>query len=131
MDISNPTFVGFYAAWLLVVWMVAFSLWTNYYLDIWAITSKRLVVVDQKRLFHRQTSSFRLERLQDMSVSFHGIIGTFLDFGTLEADTASGEDKFRATGLSHPRELKALVIGAADQTMSHGTKTGEQQDGLG
>ena len=85
---AGSAFVAFYAAWLLLIWMGIFGVWTNYYLDIWTLTNKRLIVVDQLSLFHRHTGSFRLERLQNMNVEYHGIIETLLDFGTLEADTA-------------------------------------------
>ena len=90
-------------------------MWTNYYLDVWTITNKRLIAIDQHGLFHRETASFRLERLQDMNVEINGIIATFLDYGILEAQTAGGDDdKFRATGLPHPRELKSLILEASD-----------------
>lgn len=104
-----------YAIWVLLIWMALFSVWTNYYLDIMTITNKRIVVVDQLGFFSRSTGSFRLERLQDINVDIHGIIATFLDFGTLEAQTASGsEEEFRVHGLPHPRELRATILRAAD-----------------
>jgi uncharacterized membrane protein YdbT with pleckstrin-like domain len=103
-----------YAAWFLIVWMALFSIWTNYYLDVWTITNKRLVAVDQRGLFHRNTGSFRLERLQDINVSVRGIIPTFLNFGDLEVETASNDQKFVARGIPDPQELKALILKAAD-----------------
>lgn len=125
-----PTLVALYTAWLILIWMALFSIWTNYYLDIWTLTNKRLIAVDQQDLFHRHTSSFRLERLQDMSVEFHGIIETFLDFGTIEADTAghNGEN-FRVSGIPKPRELKAQILHAADITMR--TDTPDPSKGVG
>ena len=113
---STPMLSGLYAVWLLFIWMALFNVWTNYYLDVWTITNKRLIAVDQQGLFHRHVGSFRLERLQDMNASIHGIVATFLNFGTLEAQTASGDDGFRASGLPDPQELKALILRAADET---------------
>lgn len=117
---SAPFILGLYSAWLLILWMMLFGIWTNYYLDVWTITSKRLIVIDQREFFNRTTGSFRLERLQDVNVEINGMIATFLDFGTLEAVTAGGnQEEFRASGLPSPRELKALILEAADQTFSH------------
>lgn len=131
VSISTPLAVALYAGWLLLAWMTFFNVWTNYYLDIWTLTSKRLIAVDQKNLFHRHTGSFRLERLQDMNVEFHGIIETLLDFGTLEADTAGESlgghgNGFRVRGLPHPRELKAEILKASDALMRryHGYDAG-------
>ncbi len=115
---SVPLIVALYAAWLILIWMAVFNIWTNYYLDVWTLTNKRLIAVDQKGLFHRSTSSFRLERLQDMNVEINGIIATLLDFGTLHAKTAGkGEEDFKAHGLPTPRELKAEILVATDALM--------------
>lgn len=117
-----------YLAWLLISWMAAWNAWTNYYLDVWIITNKRLIAIDQQGLFSRATGSFRLERLQDINVEINGIIATMLDYGTLQAQTAAGSDtEFRATGLPHPRELKAIILSATDVLMSTESK---HSDGL-
>lgn len=118
IDAYRPELTFFYAWWLLIHWMMLAYVWTDQYLDIWAITDRRIIRVDQVRLFHRQTGSFRLERLQDMNVEINGIIATLLDFGTIEAQTASGSEKeFRAPYIPKPRELKALILKEADRRM--------------
>ena len=106
--------IALFSGWLLIMWMTLFSIWTNYYLDIWTITNKRLISVDQQGLFNRNTGSFRLERLQDINVSVYGIVATFLDYGDLQAETASEDKDFVARGIPHPQELKALILSAAD-----------------
>ncbi len=111
----SPLFIALYAAWLTLAWMGLFGVWTNYYLDVWTVTSKRLIVVDQQGLFNRKTGSFRLERLQDVNVSVKGILATLLNYGTIEAETASGDDNFIARAVPKPQELKAQILGAADK----------------
>lgn len=108
----------FLAAWFLVMWMMAFTAWTDYYLDVWTITNKRIIAVDQRGLFNRSISSFRLERLQDLNIHINGIIATALNFGTLEAETASRDDSFIIHGVPRPRDIKALIQGCADQLIA-------------
>lgn len=115
LDSYNGVLLALFAAWLLIMWMVLFSIWTNYYLDIWTITSKRLIAVDQRGLFYRNTGSFRLERLQDINISIRGLVATFLDYGDLQAETASDDREFVARNIPHPQELKALILSAADR----------------
>ncbi len=103
-----------FSAWLLIIWMALFNVWTNYYLDVWTITNKRCVAVDQKGMFFRTTASFRLERLQDIIVSVNGIIPTLLDYGSLEIQTAGEERNFKEYGLPSPGNLKALILTATD-----------------
>ncbi len=105
----------FYLMWLLFMWMSLAAVLLNHYLDVWAITNRRIIAVDQQGFFRRQSGSFRLEKLQDINVEIHGLIATLFDYGTIEAETASGSDgEFRAHQLPRPRELKALILHAAD-----------------
>ena len=111
----GTTFIALYTCWLIFSWMALFSVWTNYYLDVWTITNKRLISVDQRGLFFRNTGSFRLERLQDINVSIRGILATFLNYGDLHAETASADRDFVARAIPKPQELKALILSATDK----------------
>ncbi len=111
----TPHLFFLYAFWLLLLWMMLAMIWTDYYLDIWTITNRRIIKVDQIALFRRQTASFRLERLQDIHVEINGIIATLLDYGTIHAETASGhDDDFTAVYMPKPQEIKALILKASD-----------------
>src|SRR5690606_4537603 len=109
-----------------------FNGWTDWYLDLWTITNLRLIAIDQRGLFRRSVSSFRYERLQDINVEINGLIPTFLDFGTLEAQTAGhGESDFLFAGAPHPREIKAKILEAANlRVRSINPETVPNDDGL-
>ncbi len=111
----TAVFIALYSGWLICSWMALFGVWTNYYLDVWTITNKRLIAVDQHGLFNRHTGSFRLERLQDINVTVHGMLATFLNFGDLHAETASADKDFVARGIPKPQELKSLILSATDK----------------
>ncbi len=123
-DISGYTnfAVALYTAWLLICWMALFSVWTNYYLDVWTVTNKRLIAVDQRGFFFRTTASFRLERLQDVIVSVNGILASLLDYGELELQTAGEERNFKATGLPSPGNIKGMILGATDTLIAGSTQ---------
>ena len=104
--------------WCLMIWFGIFNVWTNYYLDVLTITDRRAILINQRGFFRRAVTSFRLERLQDMNIEINGIIATLLDFGDVHAETAGhGEEEFRATSLPKPRELKGLILKAADKRL--------------
>lgn len=106
----------FYLAWLLLIWIHFTNHITDYYLDLWVITDRRIVAIDQRGFFHRFLSSFRLERLQDMNIETSGVIPTLLNFGTIEAQTAGGSnEEFKTKNMPDPRELKSLIIRLADE----------------
>jgi hypothetical protein len=108
-----------YTLWLLLNWMMLASVWTEYYLDTWTITNKRIIKIDQISLFNRSVGSFRLERLQDINVEIRGIIATLLDFGTVHAQTASGNDEdFKAEYIPKPQEVKSIILKATDERIT-------------
>ncbi len=108
-------FVYLFALWILYCWIAIVYIWTDYYLDVWTITDRRIIAVEQVSLFNRSTGSFRLERLQDVNIYINGILATLLHYGTIELQTASGsQDEFRTDYMPHPRSLKSTILEATD-----------------
>ncbi len=115
----SPAIAFAFITWALFSILTAFVTWTHYYLDLWVITDRRIIVIDQIAFFNRKVSSFRLERLQDMKALISGIIPTFLNFGTLHAHTAgTDEDNFTTTGQPDTRGLQSIIQGAVDARLA-------------
>jgi hypothetical protein len=113
-----PHIVFLYSLWLLINWTMLAAIWTDHYLDIWAITNRRVIKINQVTLFKRHVASFRLERLQDLSVEINGIIATLLDYGTIHAATAGNHhEEFKADYLPNPNKIKSVILEASDQRM--------------
>lgn len=107
------------AGWLLLSTMAGAGVWTHYFLDLWVITDRRIIVIEQVHFFNRKVSNFRLERLQDIKVTIKGIIPTLLNYGTVRAQTASAADSnFTSPGLPAPRELQSLIQTAMDARLA-------------
>lgn len=104
------------AAWLLFATLSGFIVWTKYYLGLWVITDRRIIVVNQVSFFNRTVAIFRLERMQDIEFSVKGLIQTFFNFGTLKAQTASEEaGEFQSNGMPSPDQLQAIIQKAMDE----------------
>lgn len=107
------------AGWLLLSTLAGTAIWTNYFLDLWVITDRRIIVIEQVGFFNRKVSNFRLERLQDIKVTIKGIIPTLLNYGTVRAQTASAaESNFTSPSLPAPRELQSLIQTAMDARLT-------------
>src|SRR5437016_5354042 len=72
--ISQPLLIFGFSLWSLIVWFRLFYLWTEYYLDKWVITSKRIISFKQKGFFNREVSNFRIEKIQDTVTKVEGLI---------------------------------------------------------
>lgn len=93
----------------MVVLLLLFLLWTNYYLDMWIITSERIIDIEQHGLFQREVAEIPLSRVQDVTIEIHGIIETFLKFGTIRIQTA-GEREFFIRGVPQLYEIKDAIL---------------------
>lgn len=115
-NLSVDSIIIFYALWTLVLAGSFFHAVTDYYLDVWVITTERIIAIEQRGLFNRSVGSFHLDKLQNVDVSIVGFIATFLDFGTLRAETAAHDHDFVIRGVANPREIKGLILGIAEKT---------------
>ena len=112
------TFIHFW--WLLIVWMAVIAIWTNYYLDMWIVTDKRLVSIDQINLFHREATTLLLANVQDVTIEQRGIIQTFLDFGMLTVQTAGpSTNNMIIVGVAHPGKVRDKIIAECEHYRHH------------
>lgn len=97
------------AAWFLFTWVAFFILWTNFYLDVWIITNKRIIDVEQYALFRREIIEFRIENIQDVSVNVDGFIPTMLGYGDILAETAGEQRHCTIKDAPHPEKVRNLL----------------------
>lgn len=93
----------------MIILLLFFLMWTNYYLDMWIITSERIIDIEQHGLFQREISEIPLSRVQDVTIEVRGIIETFLKFGTIRIQTA-GEREFFIRGVPRLYEIKDAIL---------------------
>ncbi len=98
------------SVWTLIIWAKLFGIWTDYYLDIWIVTDRRIVNIDQKGLFSREVSTLRMERIQDVTLEVHGIVATVLGFGNVHVQTAGESEEFLIKGINNPERVKRKIL---------------------
>lgn len=104
------------ALWLMLTWIALATLWTHYYLDMWIVTNKRIIFIEQVRLFSREITTLRIERIQDATVTFKNFIETMLNFGTLRIQSAGAViDDLEVYGIPQPEKVKHLVLQEVDR----------------
>ncbi len=102
--------------WLIVLWCSLAVLWTNYYLDLWVVTNRRIINIDQIRLFNRNVSTWGIERVQEVTVHTENFWQTFFHYGTLQIQTAGPTDEYaRASGVPHPERVREVIIAATSR----------------
>jgi hypothetical protein len=111
LDGNGASFAVFILfSWFLFVWIGAFIIWTDYFLDVLVITNKRIINIEQKALFSREIASLRLDKIQDITIDISGILATFLSFGNMRIQTAGEQEEFLIRFIQNPESLKNIIL---------------------
>jgi len=100
------------ATWLLFIWITFFVVWTNYYLDTWIVTDKRVIDIEQRGLFNRSVSECHLDRVQDVTTEVKGFLPTLLKYGDVIIQTAGEQGRFVMRNVPDPYALKDAIVRA-------------------
>ncbi len=104
-------FLFLYSLWLLTLWILFFVDWTKYYLDVWYVTEKRIITINQKNIFDREIANLRFDKIQDITVEVKGFIPTMLDFGNIKVQTASEDNReFYIRTIRHPDMIRKVIF---------------------
>lgn len=95
--------------WMLIVWVIFFVRWTDYYLDVLLVTNKRVMDIEQIGLFSRDTLETRLENIQDIRVEVAGFLASVMDFGNLRLQTAGSTTEFVIKNIHKPHKTKDII----------------------
>ncbi len=108
--VFGPLAMFFIATWWLIVWIMFAIVWTGYYLDIWIITTKRVIDIEQYGLFSRKVSECRLDRVQDITAEVVGFLPTMLNFGNVYIQTAAEAERFEMKNIPNPNGMKDMIF---------------------
>lgn len=97
------------SVYILVLLVFLFLFWMQYYLNMWIVTTRRIIDVQQKGLFSREIAEIPLSHVQDVTIDVSGIFQTFLKFGTIRVQTA-GEREFAMTEVPDLYAIKNVIV---------------------
>lgn len=100
----------FAVLYYMFLWLYFFIIWVDYYLDIWIVTNKRVIDVEQKGLFSREVSEFPISRIQDITVEVVGIVPTIFHYGNIHVQTAGESRKFIFKDIRDPYKVKDEIM---------------------
>lgn len=95
--------------WELFIWMFLYRAFIDYYLDVWIVTNKRIINIEQEGLFSRHFSEQKLFRVQDVTSTQKGFFATFLDYGDVSIQTAAEQQRFLFEQVPHPTQVALRI----------------------
>lgn len=105
-----PLYELFYSLWLVFVWVGFFVSITNYLLDIWILTSERLIDIEQFGLFSRRISTLQIDKIQDVTVAVSGVIEEIISSGNVSVQTAGETHEFHIPHAQDPEKMKERIL---------------------
>jgi len=95
---------------VLMAWLYLYVRFIDYYLDVWILTSERIVQIKQRSLFNRQITELDLSTVQDVQSKVKGVISTFLGYGTIFVQTAGTTELLEFKYIPKPYEVEKHII---------------------
>lgn len=93
----------------LFILLYFFNSFIDYYLDVWIVTNKRIINIEQKGLFHREIAEHNLDKIQDVTGSQKGIFSTFFSFGDVHIQTAGEVQRFIFRQVDNPFDIARTI----------------------
>lgn len=114
--------IGFIAAFFM--WLFFFLSVTDYVLDIWFITNKRIIDIQQEGFFSRKISEQYLNRIQDVRSETVGILPTIFKYGNVRVQTAGEQEHFLFEEVSDPDQVRQTIMELIQKTQGSNDKPG-------
>jgi len=94
----------------LVGLLLLMTLFTDYYLDTWIVTTERIVNIEQLGLFSRVISTLHLNQIQDVTAETNGFFETIFTYGNVRIQTAGSTERFHFKNIDNPEDVKNTIV---------------------
>lgn len=115
------------SVYYLFIWTTVFTIFIDYYLDIWIVTTHRIIDIEQRGLFNHIVSEQSLEMIQDVSSNIKGVVPTLLDYGNVTIQTAGAKTLFEFKQVSNPQYVGQAISKLMDEFRDKHVHTNPQQ----
>lgn len=103
------------SAYLLGAWLLYLHEFVDYHLDIWILTDRRILNIEQAGLFNRTISELDIGKIQDVTAETKGKVQTFLNYGNVHIQTAAETQRFIFEQVANPQEIARQIIKTVEE----------------
>jgi len=84
----------------------------RWYNDLYLLTDRRLVDVDQKTIFTRMVTETSLDQIQDVTCEVSGVLPSLLNFGKVAIQTAGAAQDIQIEVVGNPQAVQFQITKA-------------------
>jgi len=81
----------------------------DFHLDVWIVTNKRIINIEQQGLFNREISEHEVEKIQDVTGTQKGFLQTIFSYGDVHVQTAGEIQRFIFKQVNDPFEVVKII----------------------
>lgn len=96
-------------AWYLVTSAYAIEGFLNWYFNVFFVTTDGVIDIDFFNLIDKRVSQADLEMIQDISYSTNGVLGTMLNYGNVQIQTAAEITEFIFESVPNPEKVVKIL----------------------
>jgi hypothetical protein len=102
-------------SWYLVTSAYAIEGFLNWYFNVFFITTDGVVDVDFFNLIDKRISEADLDKIQDVTYTTKGVLGTMLNYGDVQVQTAAEITEFRFESVPNPEKVAKILDDLIDK----------------
>lgn len=102
-------------SWYLVTSAYAIEGFLNWYYNVFFITSDGIIDVDFFNLLDKRVSEADLDKVQDVSYATNGVLGTMLNYGDVQVQTAAEITEFKFESVPNPEKVAKILDDLIDK----------------
>jgi len=95
--------------WYMVTFIYAVEGFFKWYFNVFFITPRRVIDVDFSNLVYKRVSEAEIDKIQDVSYSTSGAIGTVFNFGDISIQTSSEVRELSLEGVPSPEKVAKIL----------------------
>ncbi len=95
--------------WFLMVVGFILEAFLDWFYNIYIVTDERIIDVDFNSLLFKNISTAKIDRIEDVTVTSKGYLGSVFDYGTVLIQTAGAVDEFEFEDVPHPNRVSAFI----------------------
>ena len=95
--------------WYVATFGIILGNYLSWFFNVYLVTNERIVDVDFKNLVHRELSSTRITRIQDVTYKVSGVIRSVFDYGDVLVQTAGTMENFDFESSPQPENVVHIV----------------------
>jgi hypothetical protein len=125
IDQDSSAYAGMILVMFVIIfWVSFFYAWTKNYFDVWHITDRHIIAVNQKQMFEREEAFMELMRIQDVRFEKNGVLATWFGYGTLRVQSAGEDQEFVIDDVHDVETIAHKIMEMRDKAQHKDTVTG-------